>query len=63
VQLGADDRCLLFGLPERPPVCVRLRPEEEMCGRTEEEALVRLALLERATEPRRSTWAAGSPLP
>ena len=52
VQLGADNRCLLFGLPERPPVCGRLRPEEEMCGRTAEEALARLAVLERTTIPR-----------
>ena len=51
VQLSADNRCLLFGLPERPAICVRLRPEEEMCGTTAEEALVRLAFLERATAP------------
>ncbi len=30
VQLTADNRCLLFGLPERPEVCVRLRPNREM---------------------------------
>jgi uncharacterized protein len=54
VQLSADNRCLLFGLPERPEICVRLRPEEEMCGRTAEEALAYLAALERATAPRRS---------
>jgi uncharacterized protein len=51
VQLSADNRCLLFGLPERPAICVRLRPEEEMCGQTAEEALVQLAFLERATAP------------
>jgi Fe-S-cluster containining protein len=51
VQLSADNRCLLFGLPERPEVCVRLRPQEEMCGRTAEEALAYLAFLERATAP------------
>lgn len=53
VQLTPDDRCLLFGLPERPEVCVRLRPMEEMCGSTTEEALVYLARLERLTAPDR----------
>lgn len=51
VQLSADNRCLLFGQPERPEVCVRLRPEQEMCGETAEEALAYLAFLERATAP------------
>jgi hypothetical protein len=55
VQLTADNRCLLFGLPERPEVCLRLRPLEEMCGTTTEEALAYLAFLERATDPRPST--------
>ena len=51
VQLTADNRCLLFGLPERPEVCVRLRPNREMCGETAEEALAWLAELERPTAP------------
>ncbi|HEX4966176.1 MAG TPA: YkgJ family cysteine cluster protein [Thermoanaerobaculia bacterium] len=51
VQLTADNRCLLFGLPERPTVCVNLRPMKEMCGETTEEALAYLAFLERATAP------------
>jgi len=55
VQLTADNRCLLFGQPERPEVCTRLRPLEEMCGTTTEEALAYLAFLERATDPRPST--------
>ena len=50
-QLSSDNLCLLFGQPERPEVCRRLRPEEEMCGRTAEEALAYLAFLERATAP------------
>jgi hypothetical protein len=52
VQLSEDNRCLLFGKPERPAVCSSLRPTEEMCGRTREEALVYLTALERATAPR-----------
>lgn len=51
VQLTADNRCKLFGSPERPEVCVRLRPSVEMCGNTREEALAYLTWLEEATRP------------
>jgi len=51
VQLTPDNRCALYGQPERPAVCVRLRPSEEMCGRTDEEAYALLAELDRATRP------------
>lgn len=51
VQLLPDMRCALFGRPERPAVCASLRPTEEMCGRTREEALVSLGSLEKATQP------------
>jgi len=54
VQLTADHRCLLFGQPQRPPVCVQLRPDEEMCGATGREAYVYLARLERLTAPGRA---------
>jgi hypothetical protein len=49
VQLTADNRCLLFGLPERPAVCVRLQPEPLMCGASRDHALAYLAALELAT--------------
>jgi Fe-S-cluster containining protein len=51
VQLSDENLCLLFGKPERPAVCTRLRPGAEMCGSTREEALAYLSLLERATGP------------
>lgn len=51
VQLSADNLCLLFEKPERPEVCRRLTPMEEMCGRTTEDALAYLAFLEQATAP------------
>lgn len=51
VQLTPDNRCMLFGQPERPEVCVRLRPNVEMCGETTEHALAWLAALELATQP------------
>ena len=51
VQLTADNHCKIFGQPERPEVCNRLRPNEEMCGNSTEEALVFLYELERLTVP------------
>jgi hypothetical protein len=51
VQLTDDNRCLIFGQPDRPEVCDRLRPMEEMCGTTTEEALEYLYRLERLTRP------------
>jgi len=50
-QLSADNRCLLFGQPERPAVCLSLRPNAEMCGATVDEAYGRLIQLELATQP------------
>ena len=49
IQLTTDNRCRLFGTPERPVVCGRLAPAFEMCGRNSEEALRNLQELERAT--------------
>jgi Fe-S-cluster containining protein len=51
VQLTPDNRCRLYGLSERPEVCVRLRPNEDMCGTTTKHALVWLFALEDATRP------------
>ncbi|MBS0662578.1 MAG: YkgJ family cysteine cluster protein [Verrucomicrobia bacterium] len=49
VQLLPDYRCALFGKPERPAFCVGLRPSEEMCGNTREEAMAHLTTLEQLT--------------
>jgi hypothetical protein len=51
VQLTADLRCALFGLPQRPAVCVSLRPSAEMCGETQAEAIAWLTALDRDTAP------------
>jgi hypothetical protein len=51
VQLTQDNRCRLYGHEDKPAVCVRLRPSEEMCGRNMAEALEWLYELERATRP------------
>lgn len=49
VQLTDDNLCKLFGLPERPAVCVGLRPSAEMCGASAGEAMVYLSELELLT--------------
>lgn len=51
VQLTGDNLCRLFGHPDRPAVCVRLQPSEEMCGGTAAEAMAWLTALEIATRP------------
>jgi hypothetical protein len=53
VQLTEDNRCKLFGKPERPAVCTRLQPTEDMCGSTNAEAFVLLTALEVLTQPDR----------
>ncbi|NNJ10875.1 YkgJ family cysteine cluster protein [Chloroflexales bacterium ZM16-3] len=50
-QLSADNRCLIFGLPERPAVCVSLRPTPEMCRSSAAEAMIVLTHLEQQTAP------------
>ena len=51
VQLLPDYRCALFGKPERPAVCVSLRPTHEMCGSRREDAMNYLTALEMVTFP------------
>jgi hypothetical protein len=53
VQLSEDDRCRLFGHPDRPKVCGSLQPTAEMCGSSREEAMAGLIRLERLTRPDR----------
>ena len=54
VQLTGDNRCALFGKPERPLICRLFQPDLETCGHTREEALANLTFLEIATQPERS---------
>ena len=51
VQLDDQNRCRLFGHPERPAVCGALDPEREMCGDDAAGALAFLTRLESATRP------------
>ena len=49
LHLDAALRCELFGSPERPAVCARLRPQPEMCGSSQAQALAYLNQLEQQT--------------
>jgi Fe-S-cluster containining protein len=51
IQLDGDDRCKIFGQPARPAVCASLRPSDEMCGSTREQALHWLRQVEQLTRP------------
>ncbi|WP_201262429.1 YkgJ family cysteine cluster protein [Azospira sp. I13] len=50
-QLLDDNRCAIFGQPERPAVCGGLQPSPEMCGDGQASALAWLNRLEQATRP------------
>lgn len=54
VQLTENNKCKLFGKPERPAVCGSLAASAEMCGPTNEHAFAYLAKLEEATGPSRA---------
>ncbi|RKS87004.1 hypothetical protein DES39_0213 [Orbus hercynius] len=51
VQLDNQHRCLLFGKTSRPTVCVRLQPNQEMCGNNRQDAVDYLQNLEKQTQP------------
>ena len=51
IQLMEDNRCRLFGHPDRPTVCSSLRPSEDMCGQSRAEAMTYLSRLEDITRP------------
>lgn len=51
VQLMADQRCAIFGQPERPACCGGLQPSREMCGDARGQAMIWLTALELATAP------------
>ncbi|WP_307177208.1 YkgJ family cysteine cluster protein [Duganella sp. Root1480D1] len=39
IQLDAQRRCKLYGLPERPLVCVQFSADEAVCGESREQAM------------------------
>lgn len=50
-QLDEQNRCRVFGRPERPTFCAGLQPSVEMCSDSREQAIAWLTQLERATAP------------
>jgi hypothetical protein len=51
IQLADDNRCMIFGKPERPAFCAGLQPSAEMCGETNTQAMIWLTNLELLTRP------------
>ena len=56
VQLDDQNRCMIFGKPERPAFCASLQPSLEMCGDDQLEnaqahAMTWLSQLEKLTKP------------
>lgn len=49
IQLGSDNLCKIFGMPERPKVCADFGAEPWVCGESDEEALIILTDLESDT--------------
>jgi len=51
IQLDIENRCMIFGQPERPAFCASLQPSIEMCGDDREQAMIWLTNLEVLTQP------------
>jgi len=51
VQLDEDERCRIFGHPDRPTVCASLQPSEDMCGKDRQQAMQWLGWMEEQTRP------------
>jgi len=52
VQLTSDNKCSIFGRPDRPLICSSLKASMEMCGSSNEHAYAFLRGLEESTKPR-----------
>lgn len=46
IHLDLNMRCLIFSSEDRPKVCASLKPSEEMCGKSKDEAMAYLTWLE-----------------
>lgn len=49
IQLNEKNLCKLFGKPERPAVCHKFKACDDVCGKTSQEALDNLFMLESLT--------------
>lgn len=54
IQLDELNRCQIFGLPERPEVCLRFSATVDVCGHSDPEAFELLRWLEEDTLPTRN---------
>ena len=54
IQLDDLNRCQIFGLPERPRVCLQFSATADVCGKADEEAFALLRWLEEDTLPQGS---------
>jgi uncharacterized protein len=50
IQLDERNLCKLFGMPERPNVCLAFKPCPIVCGKTDQEAMTNLIELESITQ-------------
>ncbi len=51
INLKNDSTCSVHGTDFYPEVCRNLTPQKEMCGRSFEEAMNYLSILEKLTKP------------
>ncbi|MFG0807471.1 YkgJ family cysteine cluster protein [Pseudomonas fluvialis] len=51
LHLAGDNRCALFGKPERPAVCLDFAADPQVCGSSRDDAVRILGWLEEATQP------------
>jgi uncharacterized protein len=49
IQLDSEDLCLLFGMSNRPAVCLGFQAMSDVCGASRSDALWLIADLERQT--------------
>jgi Fe-S-cluster containining protein len=49
IQLDEQNLCKIFGHPERPKVCGSLQPSADMCGNSQQDAMIYLIHLENLT--------------
>lgn len=48
--LDEKNLCSIFGLPERPQVCIDFKADKDCCGETDQQAMHNLIYLESQTQ-------------
>lgn len=52
-HLTKDNKCALYGKPERPKVCSSYNPDAIYCGKNFNDAMLSYGILETLTDPKR----------